>query len=111
MRAGTLRHRVTLQRRELEKDDYGGVSPRGVWVDVATVWASLEAVSGREFFASRQEQFEVTHKVTIRYRDGVTADMRVVHGGKTFGVVAPLPDNRGTRLVLMCREASGEQER
>ena len=57
----------------------------------------------------RQEQSEVTHKVTIRHRDDVTAQMRVLHGGKIFGIVAPLRDNTGTRLVLMCREASYEQ--
>ncbi len=47
--------------------------------------------------------------MTIRYRGDVTAQMRVLHGGKIFGIVAPLPDNKGTRLVLMCREASYEQ--
>lgn len=110
MRAGMLRHRVTIQRYELVVDDYGAPLHRESWKDVATVWASVEAMSGRDFFAARQEQSEVTHKVTIRYRGDVTAQMRVLHGGKIFGIVAPLPDNRGTRLVLMCREASYEQE-
>lgn len=113
MRAGFLRHRVTIQRYELVVDEYGaplrGESRKELWKDVATVWASVEAVSGREFFASQQVQSEVTHKVTIRFRPGVAADMRIVHGGKVFGIVAPLPDNRGTRLVLMCREVSCEQ--
>lgn len=110
MRAGTLRHRVTIQRYELVVDDYGAPLHRESWKDVATVWASVEAVSGRDFFAARQEQSEVTHKVTIRYRGDVTAQMRVLHGGKVLGIVASLPDNRNTRLVLMCREASYEQE-
>lgn len=61
------------------------------------------------FFASQQVQSEVTHKVTIRFRPGVTADMRVIHNGKVFNIVAPLPDNRGRELVLMCREVSCEQ--
>lgn len=85
MRAGTLRHRVTIQRYELVVDDYGAPLHRESWKDVATVWASVEAVSGRDFFAARQEQSEVTHKVTIRYRGDVTAQMRVLHGGKIFG--------------------------
>ena len=110
MRAGTLRHRVTLQRYELVVDDYGAPLHGESWKDVATIWASVEAVNGRDFFAARQEQSEVTHKVTIRYRDDVTADMRILHSGKILGIVAPLPDNKGTRLVLMCREASYEQE-
>ena len=109
MRAGSLRHRVTIQRQELVFGKFGAPLHDKVWENVATVWASLEAMSGREFFASQQVQSEVTHKVTIRFRPGVAADMRIVHGGRVFGIVAPLPDNRGTRLVLMCREVSGEQ--
>ena len=109
MRAGMLRHRVTIQRQELVFGKFGAPLHDKVWENVATVWASLEAMSGREFFASQQVQSEVTHKVTIRFRPGVAADMRIVHGGRVFGIVAPLPDNRGTRLVLMCREVSGEQ--
>lgn len=109
MRAGMLRHRVTIQRQEIVFGKFGAPLHDKVWENVATVWASLEAMSGREFFASQQVQSEVTHKVTIRFRPGVAADMRIVHGGKVFGIVAPLPDNRGTRLVLMCREVSCEQ--
>ena len=107
MRAGMLRHRVTLQRFQQGQDAYGG--PVETWEDVATVWASLEAMSGREFFASQQAQSEVTQRIRIRYRADVTADMRVIHNGKVFNIVAPLPDNRGRELVLMCREVSSEQ--
>ena len=109
MRAGMLRHRVTIQRQEIVFGKFGAPLHDKVWENVATVWASLEAMSGREFFASQQVQSEVTHKVTIRFRPGVAADMRIVYGGRVFGIVAPLPDNRGTRLVLMCREVSCEQ--
>ena len=107
MRSGMLRHRVTLQRFQQGQDAYGG--PVETWEDVATVWASLEAMSGREFFASQQAQSEVTQRIRIRYRPGVTADMRVIHQGTVFNIVAPLPDNRGKDLVLMCREVSNEQ--
>ena len=107
MRAGMLRHRVTIQRQELVFGKFGAPLHDKVWENVATVWASLEAMSGREFFASQQAQSEVTHR--IRYRPDVTADMRVIHNGKVFNIVAPLPDNRGRELVLMCREVSCEQ--
>lgn len=107
MRAGTLRHRVTLQQAETVRDAYGGTSSQ--FVDVATVWGSLEAVSGREFFSAQQVQSEVTHKLTLRFCPDVTADMRVVFGAKVFGIEAVLPDNRQTRLVLMLKEASSEQ--
>ena len=106
MRAGMLRHRVTIQRQELVFGKFGAPLHDKVWENVATVWASLEAMSGREFFASQQAQSEVTQRIRIRYRPDVTADMRV---GKVFNIVAPLPDNQGRELVLMCREVSCEQ--
>ena len=56
MRAGSLRHRVTIQRYELVVDEYGAPLRRESWKDVATVWASVDAVSGREFFAPHQVQ-------------------------------------------------------
>lgn len=109
MRAGTLRHRVTIQRQEIVFGKFGAPLHDKVWENVATVWASLEAMSGREFFASQQAQSEVTQRIRIRYRADVTADMRVIHNGRVFNIVAPLPDNRGRELVLMCREVSCEQ--
>lgn len=107
MRSGMLRHRVTLQRFQQGQDAYGG--PVETWEDVATVWASLEAMSGREFFASQQAQSEITQRIRIRYRADVTADMRAIHNGKVFNIVAPLPDNRNRELVLMCQKVSCEQ--
>ena len=109
MRAGMLRHRVTIQRQEIVFGKFGAPLHDKVWENVATVWASLEAMSGREFFASQQAQSEVTQRIPIRYRPDVTADMRVIHNGKVFNIGAPLPDNRGRELVLMCREVSCEQ--
>ena len=109
MRAGMLRHRVTIQRQEIVFGKFGAPLHDKVWENVATVWASLEAMSGREFFASQQAQSEVTHRICMRYgRDG-TAEVRFIHNGKVFNIVAPLPDNRGRELVLMCREVSCEQ--
>lgn len=116
MQAGTLRHRVTLQRFEQGQDAYGGVlqdaygGPVETWADVATCWAAVDALSGREFFATRQVQSEVSHKITLRHRSGVTPEMRVLFGGKVFGIEAVLPDSKSTRLVLMCKEASHEQD-
>ena len=109
MRAGMLRHRVTIQRQEIVFGKFGAPLHDKVWENVATVWASLEAMSGREFFVIQQAQSEVTQCIRIRYRADVTADMRVIHNGRVFNIVAPLPDNRGRKLVLMCREVSCDQ--
>ena len=105
MRIGKLRHRVTIQRPADELDPLG--APVG-WIDVATVWASIEPLRGREFWAAQQVNAEQTVKVGIRYRPGVTSAMRVLHGSRIFELVAPPidPENRHRELVLHCREVA-----
>jgi SPP1 family predicted phage head-tail adaptor len=100
--AGRLRHRVTLQARVAGADEWG--APSTAWQDVATVWASVEPVSGREFFAGAQTQSAVTSKVIVRAGVAVTPAMRAVFCGRTLQVEAVLTSSKGDMLTLMCAE-------
>ncbi len=72
---------------------------------MATVWARVRAVSGREFFAAAQVQAEQLQRITIRYRTGVTAAMRVAWAGRLFDITAVIDwRERHEALQLMCRE-------
>lgn len=102
MPAGFLRDRATIQQRAQTQDDYGGVVDS--WVDVATVWAGVAPLKGREFFAGAQAQSEVTMKVTVRGGVAVKPSMRVVVAGRTLQVEAVLADTKGAHSVLMCKE-------
>ncbi|WP_395585520.1 head-tail adaptor protein, partial [Pseudomonas syringae group genomosp. 7] len=44
--SGTLRHRVLIQQQVTTRDSDG--IEQTSWVDVATVWASVEPLSARE---------------------------------------------------------------
>lgn len=104
MRAGRLRHRVTVEQLLVTDDGYGGQSQ--AWSTFATVWASVEPLQGREYFQAQQAQATVTHKVTMRHLDGVTHDMRVKHGSRALNIVSVIDtEERGRELVLMCEEA------
>ncbi len=108
MRIGPLRHRVVLQGLVQGQDCHGGVTE--TWTDREQAWASFEAMSGREWFESKQAQSEATHRVRIRYRAGVRSlTWRLVHEGTVYGIAAVLPDGRLRSLVLMCREESHAQ--
>lgn len=107
MGAGAMRHRVELQAKTTSHDDHGG--PVQTWKTVATVWASLEATSTREFFAAQQVQSEVTQRIRIRFRADIDATMRVVHKDRVFDIVGILPNNRQTQCVLMCKERSNAE--
>ena len=50
MQAGRLDQRVTLERFTTTTDDWGG--PIEAWAPLATVWAAVEPLNGREFIAA-----------------------------------------------------------
>lgn len=103
MAAGRFRHRITLQELVTGQDEAG--QPVQEWQDVATVWAAVEPLRGREYWAAAQVQSEVTTRIRIRYRSGIRPDMRVLYGGRVFNVTAVIdPEERHMELQLMCRE-------
>lgn len=99
MRAGTLRHRVTIQAPATGQDDYG--APVVGWTDFASVWAGIQDLTGREYLAAAATQNATTSKITIRHLDGVLPAMRVLHGGAAYNIEAVLGQDR-RQLVLMC---------
>jgi SPP1 family predicted phage head-tail adaptor len=103
MRAGLLDKRVTLQQQTTTRNSLGEAVVG--WTDVATVWASIEPLQGREMWAQMQVQSEITARIRIRYRPGVVASMRVVYGTRIFTISSVIDANeRHAELQLMCSE-------
>jgi SPP1 family predicted phage head-tail adaptor len=99
-----MRHRVTIQQKAPTRDTFGGEVE--AWNAVATVWASVEPLQGREFLEARQLQAEVTTRIRIRYRAGIVPQMRVVWGSHFYDVQAVIEtEARRRELQLMCIEA------
>ena len=89
--AGKLRHRVTIQRQAQSRDAASG-DVKVSWSDVATVWAAVEPLSVREFIAAQANQSQITARITIRYRSGLTADMRILHRDQIYNPQGWLAD-------------------
>ena len=105
MRAGDLRRRVTIQQKSVTRDTYGAEVVS--WTDVATVWASVEDLSGRELYDAERITTEVTTRIRMRYRAGITTDMRAVYGARTFNIRAVLdPEGRKRELQLLVAEVT-----
>lgn len=103
MRAGRLRHRVVLQRRGPGNDSHG--QPDGAWTTVLKAWAAVEPLSGRELLAAMEAGATVTHRVRLRWRDGVLPVDRVLHRDRALEVESVIDvDERRIELVLMTRE-------
>lgn len=85
MRAGRLRHRITFQQEPSRTDDeIGGYVPE--WSDVCAVYASVDPLRGKEALAAAQVQADTMHKITIRWRSGLTAAMRIKFGTRYFNI-------------------------
>lgn len=104
--AGKYRQRLTLQTHDGAKDAFGAPDRSdGHWVDGDTVWASVDPLSGRDIWQAAQEQWEVTHKIRMRYRRGVTPDMRLKMGTRTFRIVSVIDwEERHESLLIMAKE-------
>lgn len=109
MRAGKLYHRVTIQQDAgTTQDAQGHVTPS--WSTLATRWASVQPLSGRELWQARQLQPDITHRVILRYDPSIatfSAKMRIVHDGRNLYPVEPPRnmDERKIQLEVLCREA------
>ena len=107
MRAGWLRHRVEILAKEASQNGFG--EEVVTWVTAATVWASVEPLRGREYIEAKQGQVEVSHRVVMRWHEGVGPEMRLrIAGGRVLEIESVInPLERNERLELMCREAVG----
>lgn len=101
MRSGKLRHRIQIQRRAVEYDRRG--HEMRVWQPIATVWAEVKELSGRELERARQVEAEVTVQVTTRATDLLTTD-RIVFKTRVLEVASAVTDTLDTERVCLCTE-------
>lgn len=109
MKAGELRHRITIEEKVITRDDFGGeVSTWMKWAE--NVPAAIAPLSGREFMTANTELGQVTTRFVIRYRPGVAPLMRIIHDGKLYNIAAVLPDQKSGRvsLTLPCTEGTND---
>lgn len=101
LNAGRLRHRVTIEAPQHTQDPQTG--------EIVTTWASfasnvaaaIEPVSVREFVAAQAVQSRIEVRIVIRYRSGLTPNMRLVGpDGTIYQPQGFLPDANSGREYL-----------
>lgn len=105
MQAGKLRHRVELQRVTVSADAHGDQTK--TWTTLATAFASVEPLSGREFLQASQVLSDVTVRITVRGRNefAITPKDRVKFGDRIFDIRHVVDwGGKGTEWQLMCTE-------
>lgn len=109
MKAGRLRHRVTLQKPASGRLPSG--QPATGWVDVASVRAEIADVSGRERIEGGAEVSSTTTRIWMRRYPGipVSTGWRAVHlppigNGEIYDIQSAISAENGTRLELLCEK-------
>lgn len=103
MQAGKLNKRVKIQAHTETIDEYGYAEKK--WTDLATVWAHVKNVNGKEFIKSNVELSEVSTSIRIRKRKGLDSSMRVIFNDNILQIVAVLPDEEtNDYLDLVCKK-------
>jgi SPP1 family predicted phage head-tail adaptor len=107
MQAGKLRHRIVLQKVTMMRDEEGNAVE--TWSDFVTVWASVEPIRGREYFEAAAINTENDLRFVIRYRSGITSEMRVWYNDRIFDIQSVIDiDEAHKELELICKEVMND---
>lgn len=86
MKFGDLRHRLEIQTPVVSQDSTTG-EELTTWTTLATVWASIAPIRGRELLRGDQIVADVDTRLIVRWSpllDDLTAKHRGVHQGTVF---------------------------
>ena len=105
MRAGILRHVITVESPPTERLPSGAMDPDAEWTPFCTIRAQVRPNGGTEIWGASVFNPEATHLVTIRYYPGLTAAMRVNFNGRVFNILNSNDDlERHDEILLLCTE-------
>ena len=108
MRSAQLDREVRLERRHPETDSEGQVVDR--WSTVATVWARMEQLGGSRGLGKEQWVADGDVRFTIRWRDDVTTQDRIVYGGREYEIVTTAEVGRRQELAIVARARAEQRE-
>lgn len=96
---GRLDQRINIQKLDLAVDAVG--QPTDVWSPMAELWANIKHLSGAESIRGDAPLSTLRASIRIRWRSGLDAGMRVVHGATVYEIKALVPQGREW-LDLVC---------
>lgn len=105
MRAGKIRHRITVYKQTSGRSPTGAVLPSN-WTAWIVLWASFEALSVKDKLTAQAAGSSVEARCMLRYRDDIKSNMQIEHRGIRYAIDGdPMPDNRSGReyMTLMLK--------
>lgn len=115
LRPGKMRHRIQFCNPGTAYDEAGGVS-LAVTSPLATVWAEISAITGRDVLAAAQFSDIVTHAIRVRYNPLFAAKQQIYFQGpgnsvRIFQIEAiMLPKETNKMQILLVVEISDSSQ-
>ena len=100
---GKLRERVTV-KVPIDGRSGGSREATQTWDTFAERWASVDGLSSREVLQSGQQQTEITHRVRMRYLDGLVSTMRILWRDRVLEITSVLEHGNRSVHELLCQE-------
>jgi len=100
---GDLNNVIDLQERTLTAPSSGVDATETFIVDTPDVWAKIETVNGETIFDGTNTDINVTHRITIRFLPGITAETWVLFNGERLDILDVQNfEERDEWLLLKC---------
>jgi len=107
--SGKLKHYCRLEI-PLTVYDWGGGGTIS-WILYKNIWAEILPMRGIEKYNDDKNKPELTHRIKIRYLNGITPSMRIVFNDRIFKIKAILNDAEENRILnIEAKEVTGERE-
>jgi SPP1 family predicted phage head-tail adaptor len=105
MNPGKLRHRLVIKAQSTTSTSELGM-PVENFTTQATVWGSIEPLTGRELFTAKQVYPLVTHRITVRGNLSLTPAKRIEHESRVFNILSVVDkDERKIEKTVMAMES------
>jgi SPP1 family predicted phage head-tail adaptor len=100
---GQFRHQVQIQELDGSRTDHGGVDQ--TYTTIGTAYGYVEPLTGRELMQAQAKDARVSHRIILRYRDGITAKHRLFARSRYFNILYIVnPSERDQELIVLAEE-------
>jgi len=109
LKAGALRHKVRIESGKDVQDSTGNFTR--TWSTFATVRASIEPLSGKEFLQAHSINEQLTVRIRLRYLSGMDTDKRIVDTATNdiYDILAIVNvDRRNREIEIMATNTNDE---
>lgn len=104
MRAGRLRHRITMERAVQVTTDGSTVT---TWQTIGVVWGAVEPIRGREALIAGGTLAEMDTRIPLRYNSltaTLTARDRLLYDGVSYNIYSIAEKNTAHREIeCLCK--------